>query len=310
MIFSNLIVYKFKGLEDCKYDFESFENALTQDVSKPCQDQQLSTFGWTKALGKYGETLSHFSQDCILICAKRIEKVLPAQVINEMVSEKVDIIEAEESRRVRKKEKDEIKENIIHTVLPSAFTKSSLQFAFINMTKGLIVVNSPSFNKAEELLALLRKSLGSLPVVPVFQNIDVSINLKSWVQGFGVPAHFQIGHNAEIAEPLDTDSTAKFKGYDLKSDDFKTHLENGMFVTSLELIYKENVTFTVKDDGSIKSVKFSDVLKEENSDISSEDMAVKLDADFVLFSYELSELVDYTSFHLSFVDDEPESNGA
>lgn len=310
MIFSNLIAYKFKGLEDCKYDFESFENALTQDVSKPCQDQQLSTFGWTKALGKYGETLSHFSQDCILICAKRIEKVLPAQVINEMVSEKVDIIEAEESRRVRKKEKDEIKENIIHTVLPSAFTKSSLQFAFINMTKGLIVVNSPSFNKAEELLALLRKSLGSLPVVPVFQNIDVSINLKSWVQGFGVPAHFQIGHNAEIAEPLDTDSTAKFKGYDLKSDDFKTHLENGMFVTSLELIYKENVTFTVKDDGSIKSVKFSDVLKEENSDISSEDMAVKLDADFVLFSYELSELVDYTSFHLSFVDDEPESNGA
>ncbi len=310
MIFTNLIAYKFKDLENCQYDFESFENALSQDVSNKCTDQQLSTFGWTKALGKHGKTLSHFSQDCILICAKRIEKILPAQAINEMVSEKVDIIEEQENRPVKKKERDEIKENIIHTALPSAFTKSSLQFAFINMTKGLIVVNSPSFNKAEELLALLRKSLGTLPVVPLFANIDVSINLMSWVNGSGVPAHFQIGHNAELAEPDDTDSTAKFKGYDLKSDDFKTHLENGMSVTSLELIYKENITLTVKDDGSIKGVKFSDVLKEENSDIPSEDMAVKLDADFVLFSAELSELVDYTSFHLSYVDDEPENNDA
>ena len=74
MWFSNLICYRFK--QDISYDQESFEKALEQDKFRPCGGQDLSTFGWTKALGKHGQMLSHFSQSSILVCAKREEKVL------------------------------------------------------------------------------------------------------------------------------------------------------------------------------------------------------------------------------------------
>ena len=213
MWFSNLICYRFK--QDVSYTQEEFEKALEQDVFRPCGSQDLSTFGWTKAFGKHGDSLAHFSQKSILVCAKREEKVLPASVVNEMVAEKVDQIEAEENRPVKKKEKDELKENILTTLLPQAFKKSSLQFAFIDQENGWVVVNSGSFNKAEELLALLRKSLGTLPVVPAFANYDLDVFLTDWLTNFSTPENFAIGFDAELEEADDSGAQVKLKGHDL-----------------------------------------------------------------------------------------------
>lgn len=98
--------------------------------------------------------------------------------------------------------------------------------------------------------------------------------------------YIEIGYSVELVEFDDVDSIVKFKSYDLKLDDFRMYLENGMFVILFECVYKENLMLIFKDDGLIKKFKFFDVLKEENSDIFSEDMVVKLDVDFVLFSIE------------------------
>ncbi len=256
MWFSNLICYRFK--QDVSYTQEDFDKALEQDLFRPCTGQELATFGWTKAFGKHGETLSHFSQKSILVCAKREEKVLPASVINELVAEKVDLIEAEENRPVKKKEKDELKENILHTLLPQAFKKSSLQFAFIDQENGWVVVNSGSFNKAEELLALLRKSLGTLPVVPAFANYDLDVFLTDWLTNFSTPEGFAIGSDAELEEADDSGAQVKLKGHDLSCDEVKSHLETGKRVTKLALDWQERVKFMLQNDGSIKRLSYSD----------------------------------------------------
>jgi len=290
MWFSNLICYKFK--QDISYQQDEFEKALEQDIFRPCGSQDLSSFGWTKALGKHGQMLSHFSQKSILICAKREEKVLPAAVINELVAEKVEQIEAEENRPVKKKEKDEIKENLLHSLLPQAFKKSSLQFAFIDLEKGWLVVNSGSFNKAEELLALLRKSLGSLPVVPAFVNFDLGLFLTNWLSKMAPPAGFEIGLDADLQEPDENGAQVKLKQHDLSSDEVQKHLENGKQVTKLALDWNERIKFMLVEDGSIKRISYSEVLKDENADIPKEDMLVKLDADFMLASEELKLMLE------------------
>jgi recombination associated protein RdgC len=293
MWFSNLICYRFK--QDVSYAQEDFEAALEHDVFRPCGSQDMSTFGWTKALGKHGQALSHFSEHCILVCAKREEKVLPASVINEMVAEKIESIEQEENRPVKKKEKDEIKENITATLLPQAFKKSSLQFAFIDQKNGWLIVNSGSFNKAEELTALLRKSLGTLPIVPAFANYDLDLFLTDWLTQFEVPEGFAIGSDAELQEADDNGAQVKLKQHDLASDEIKLHLEHGKRVTKLGLDWRERVQFTLQNDGSLKRLSFSDTLKEQNADIPKEDMAVKLDADFILVSEEIKELLEELS---------------
>lgn len=290
MFFTNLVVYKFK--QDAEFKSDDFNAALEQDAFRHCGQQELSTFGWAKAFGKYGESLAHFSDRRILVCAKREEKILPASVINEMVAEKVDQIELEENRLVRMKERNELKENVLHTLLPQAFTKSSMQYAFIDMDSGLLVVNSSSFNKAEELTALLRKSLGTLPIVPAFGQYDLDVFLTDWLTNFNTPQGFAIGSDAEMQEVDDSGASVKLKGHELDGDEVKAHLElSGKRVTKLALNWSDRIKFNLQSDGAIKQVNYSDTLKEENADIPKDDMPIKLDADFCLVAGEIVQLV-------------------
>ncbi|MFC3031122.1 recombination-associated protein RdgC [Pseudoalteromonas fenneropenaei] len=289
MWFSNLICYRFK--QDVAYEQSDFEQALSQDIFRPCASQELSSFGWTNALGKHGQTLAHFSQNCILVCAKREEKVLPASVVNDLLAEKIEQIEREEQRPVKKKEKDELKENLLTTLLPQAFKKSSLQFAFIDTENGWVIVNSGSFNKAEELLALLRKSLGTLPVVPAFANYDLTVHLTDWLTKFTPPEGFALGLDAELQEPDESGAQVKFKQFDLSSDEIQQHLANGKLVTKLAIDWRERVKFVLQNDGTLKRLNYAETLREQNADIPKEDMAVKIDADFILVSEEIKALL-------------------
>ena len=168
-------------------------------------------------------------------------------------------------------------------MMETAYNKSTLLYAFIDIEKGLIIVNSSSFNKAEELLALLRKSLGTLPVVPLFTNIDLDVYLTSWLTDYKSPEGFKIGFDAELEEPDDKAAQTKFKGQDLSSDEVKAHLFSGSRVTKLQLSYQDRLTFDLDNGGQIKRLNYGGGLKEENADISKEEMSKKLDADFILY---------------------------
>lgn len=307
MRFTNLVVYKYKTPVD--YSQEQLEQLLQQDAFRKCGAQEYSTFGWTNALGKHGLTLPHFSKEFILLCAKREEKILPAAVVNEALYERVRHIEHEESRLVKKKEKDELKESIITALLPQAFTKSSCHFAFIDTKRGLFVVNESSFNKAEQLAALFRKSVGTLPIIPAFCDFDLDVHLTDWLTKTQAPESFTLGYDAKLEDPTDEGDEVALKRHALGSDETRLHLDSGKRVTELALKWSESIEFTLKNDGSLKRLSYSDTIKESNSDIPKEDIAVKLDAEFLLCAGEISELLDrlFTSMGSS-DNEEPQSN--
>ncbi|MDK1289817.1 recombination-associated protein RdgC [Pseudoalteromonas umbrosa] len=290
MRFTNLIAYKYKT--PIAYTQEQLEQSLQQDAFRKCGAQEYSTFGWTKALGKHGATLSHFSKEFILLCAKVEEKILPATVVNEKLAEKVQQIELDENRTVKKKEKDELKDSVYNTLLAQAFTKSSLHFAFIDMKRGLFVVNSSSFNKAEQLAALFRKSVGTLPIIPAFCDFDLDVHLTDWLTKTQAPENFSLGYDTKLEDPTGEGDEVALKRHALGSDETRLHLDSGKRVTELALKWGENIEFTLKNDGSLKRLSYSDTIKESNADIPKEDIPAKLDADFLLCAGEISELLD------------------
>ena len=150
-----------KGSQELKM----LETQLEACAFTPCGSQDISRFGWVKPLGKFGSTLTHSAAGHILLCARKEEKMLPGSVVKEMLAEKVEAIEFEQGRALKKKEKEALKEEIMHTLLPRAFSRTSQTFAWINPADNLMVVDAGSAKKADDLLALLRKSIGTLPVM-------------------------------------------------------------------------------------------------------------------------------------------------
>lgn len=289
MWFKNLQIYRFT--RPFELTVEQLETQLEACAFTPCGSQDISRFGWVKPLGKFGSTLTHAASGHILLCARKEEKMLPGTVVKEMLAEKVEAIEFEQGRALKKKEKEALKEEIMHTLLPRAFSRTSQTFAWINPADNLMVVDAGSAKKADDLLALLRKSIGSLPVVPVALKNPPEITMTEWLNEGNLPAAFTLEDEAELRSAMEHGGIIRCKQQDLMSEEIKNHLANDKLVTKLALNWGETLSFVLGDDLSIKRLKFSEELREQNDDVTSEDPAARLDADLALVTAELSQFI-------------------
>lgn len=160
-VFKNILVYRLT--QDMPFDAEALEQALATKPARPPASQELSTYGFVAPFGKGEDApLVHVNGDFMLIAARRVEKMLPGSVVKDAVRAKVEAIEAEQLRKVYKKERDQIKDEVIQSLLPHAFPRARNTFALLMLKHGLIVVDCSSPRTAEDLLSTLREVIGSL----------------------------------------------------------------------------------------------------------------------------------------------------
>jgi len=289
MWFKNLQIYRFT--RPFELTAEQLETQLEAFTFTPCGSHDMSRFGWTAPLGKFSKALTHSANGQILICARKEEKIIPPAVIKEVLAEKIEEIELEQGRALKKKEKEALKEELLHTLLPRAFSRATNIFLWINPADGLLTVDAPSAKKADDVLVLLRKSLGTLPAVPIALKNPPELTMTKWLNEGNLPAAFTLEDESELRSAMEHGGIARFKQQDLMTDEVKNHLANDKLVTKLALNWGERLSFVLSDDLSIKRLKFSEDLREQNDDVTSEDPAARLDADFALVTGELSQFI-------------------
>lgn len=292
-MFKNVIAYRFN--KPFAVDSAALELAMEEFKFTPCGSQDVSKFGFTNALGKHGHTLVHSAEGYHMVAVTKESKILPSSVIKEALDEKVDLIEISESRKISKNEKLAIKDGIIQEKLPMAFTKSSVTRALIMPELNLILVDSSSYAKAEELLALLRKAIGSLPVIPLSYKTPIESTLTEWVSLCAAPHQFEVGNDCSING--NDGEIIQFKNQFLPEDEVLAHLAAGKMVHKLALEYGDSMSFIACSDGSLKRVKFSPEFMAANDEVG-EDVAARLDADFILCAKELHGLMGALEFSL------------
>ena len=290
MFFNNLLIYRLT--QDLSVTAEALQSAMSTKLARPCASQELSTYGFIAPFGKGDDApLVHVSGDFLLIAARKEERIMPGSAVRDAVKEKVEQIEAEQMRKVYKKERDQIKDEIIQAFLPRAFIRRSSTFAAIAPKQGLILVNSASPKRAEDLLSTLREAIGTLPVRPLTVKVAPIATMTEWATSKKPAADFFVLDACELRDTHEDGGTVRCKRQDLTSDEIQVHLATGKVVTQLSLAWQDKLSFVLDDKMTVKRLKFEDLLQEQANQDGGEDALGQLDASFALMMLTFGEFL-------------------
>ncbi len=285
MWFKNLQLYRLTQPFDLSS--EALHEALQERASRECGSLEMSVLGWHFPLGRHGSQLTHAVGNCIMVCVRKEEKVIPSSVVKDLLDEKVAFVEEQEARKVRRRERDELKDELMTDLLPRAFVKSNLTYAYIDTKDHWLVVDAASPGRAEELISLLRETLGTLPLKPLEVAQSPTSVMTSWLNGTPPPSDYVIQDECELRDPVEEGAIVRCRRQDLDGEEIRAHLDAGKQVVRLAVEWNERLAFIMADDLTIKRLKFLDVVQEEAAEAEAEDAASRFDVDFALMSLEL-----------------------
>ena len=285
MWFRNLQSFKF--IDQFTITPEKLSEQLAEYEFREVRSGEQLSRGWVSPQGEEGAPLGHAANGFMLVCLRTEEKMVPTSVIREKLKERIEGLEAREGRKVYKKEKDRLKDEIFYELLSRAFSRNSRIFACIDARDGTLFVDAASSKKAEILTTELRRATGTLKIELPKVN-DVSVLMTDWIHSKKLPESF-VALDSFVVEDKKTGGMIRGQKQEIFSDEIQSLLDGSRSVIQLALSWKNLVSFVLKDDFSIRSVKFLQDVKAQSSDVFTETAAQRFDADFTIMSETLRE---------------------
>ena len=287
MWYKNAIIYL---LPDGWQLEAGFAEKLEQAAFTPCMGLDWFSEGFAPPT-PFSSDFVFTAQNSNRVCLKHEEKVLPAGVIRDILDERVVEIQNAEARNVGRKEKQELKEQITDDLLPRAFTRSSRSQAIFDTKHGYLLVNNAAAAKAENLLTKLREALGGLEAsLPNTKQSPGSL-MTDWLLRGAAEGGFELDSDCELKGVGDVVPTVKVSKQDLTADEVVQHVKNGKTVTQLGLTWREQISFILTQDFTLKRIQYLDVLQEE-AEGHGDDAASLMFASQILMTEALSTMLD------------------
>lgn len=236
----------------------------------------------------FGDELVFAANKTLGISLKREERVLPGAVIKTVLDGKIAKIEAEEARKVGRKERQELKEQIVDELLPRAFTRASRTDAVL--VGGYLLINQTG-NKAENLLSHLREALGGLRALPTFTRRSASELMTQWLLRGEADGQFELDDYVALVGAGDMGAEIRIKREDVTAGEVVQHVKCGKRVVELGLVWRESVVLVLTQDLTLKRIRYLDHLQED-AQSHGDDAAGNAFASQIIMAHALTGILD------------------
>lgn len=249
--------------------FDSLRDALTPNEFKPCKPSQGCSLGWVAPyadkplclverigtdyidLAANNTMLTHV----YLICMLTEEKQVPASAVNKALDERIKEIEEKEQREITPQERDELQYDVRQELLKKAFSKYCRTYVILDVLRGVITVDASTYERAEDLINLLRDSLGTLEAKYPQVARKPSKELSNWLFTKVKPV-FSSFYNVKgmltgdveliSADPKEDKSKIRFTNSELTEEELDPHFEVGRQVSKLSFEIGNDNTFFIQ----------------------------------------------------------------
>ncbi|RMH87917.1 recombination-associated protein RdgC [Lysobacter pythonis] len=289
MFFRNLTLFRFPTA----LNLDALESHLPEAALKPVGPMELSSRGFVSPFGRHeGEevALMHRIEDAIWLTVGGEDRLLPGAVVNDLLQKKIAEFEEKNARRPGGKMRRQMKDDLVTELLPRAFVRPSRTDALIDLSDGVLVVDSASRKTAEAVVSQIREALGSFPALPVNAEIAPRAVMTGWIAGDALPEGLSLGDECELRDPADTGAVVKIQRMELAGEEIETHLQAGKQVTRLALNLDDHIGFVLGEDLVIRKFKLLDGAVDQLENTDNDDLRAELDARFVLMAGEFKRL--------------------
>lgn len=223
---------------------------------------------------------------------RRDDKILPASAIKQRLAERTAEIEHAENRKLGRKERLAIKEQITDDMLPQAFVKTRTIQAIVDPHHHWLFVDTASNPRAEELLSKLRTAAPPLPARSVRTMKPLQDVLTGWVAAGAADHGFALATAVVLQQPGEQGARARLQHLSLTDENVTRFIASGYRVTQLGLSWEDRLSFTLTDTLQLRGVRFLDTVREElHTQTVDADMAALAAATFTLTLGELRNIV-------------------
>jgi len=254
-----------------------------------CGATQGESAGWVEPRGeRHGALVEAVAGQLILkLCTET--KAVPAGVVKTLVDEQLVVIEQQTGRRPKGKAVREIKEQIVHELMPRAFPKRVLTWVWIDAGAKWLVVDAASAKRADAIVSLLMDVLGGeIQVRPQQTGTSAATAMAAWLLDQQAPRGFSIDRDCELRQPDGEKPSVRYARHALEIDEVSAHIRQGKIPTQLAMTWGNRVSFVLTEALSLKRIALLDVVL-EGSRSGAHDGG--FDADVAIATGELRRLI-------------------
>lgn len=276
---------------------QTLQSALESKLAREPGSDELSTYGFSTPLprvdGPLSKVLAHPCGTGILVCTEKWIRRVPGKAVDKELDEQARKIEESQGRKVKGRERSDLKQAIIQSMLPSIVPDCKHTTALILPNEGLILVDTATSAQAEDLLSCMREVLGSLPLRPMRTVRKPADVMTAWLKEGRPAAGLSFLDNAVLVSQVEGQTgKARLTKMDLTSEEVQLHISAGRRASHLGLAWEDKVTFRVTDKLAIESIKLSELLSNDVLQANGEGDALQhFDGSMVIMASTLGALV-------------------